>query len=214
MAKELPYFQFEPAEYLTKDISFCSLQVQGLFINICAYYWQRNCELTKSQLLRRLNYENELNELIKEGIIDVQEDNIIIKFLDIQRENAIGVSKKNSENGSKGGRPKKAKQNPNETQTKAKQNPNESHKIKEEEIKKEKIKQDNKNIPTFEEFKDYAFEKKPLIDLQELQLKYDSWVVNGWKDGNDKVINNWRSKLLNTLPYIKERTITKPKITL
>ena len=26
MAKELPYFQFEPAEYLTKDISFCSFK--------------------------------------------------------------------------------------------------------------------------------------------------------------------------------------------
>lgn len=72
----------------------------------------------------------------------------------------------------------------------------------------------NKRIPTFEDFKEYALEKKPLIDLQELKLKYDSWVVNGWKDGNDKVINNWRSKLLNTLPYIKERTITKTRITL
>ena len=28
MAKELPYFKFEPAEYLTKDISFCSLSAQ------------------------------------------------------------------------------------------------------------------------------------------------------------------------------------------
>ena len=37
MAKELPYFQFEPAEYLTKDISFCSLSAQGLFINICCF---------------------------------------------------------------------------------------------------------------------------------------------------------------------------------
>jgi hypothetical protein len=34
MAKELPYFKFEPAEYLTKDV-FCSLAAQGLFINLC-----------------------------------------------------------------------------------------------------------------------------------------------------------------------------------
>ena len=78
MAKELPYFKFEPAEYLTKDISFCSLAAQGLFINICSYYWQRGCELTKEQLLRRLNYEKELNELISEGVIDLVDNNIKI----------------------------------------------------------------------------------------------------------------------------------------
>ena len=54
MAKELPYFQFEPAEYLTKDISFCSLSAQGLFINICSFYWQRQCKLTKEQFLKEL----------------------------------------------------------------------------------------------------------------------------------------------------------------
>lgn len=140
MAKELPYFQFEPAEYLTKDVSFCSLEAQGLFINICAYYWQRNCELTKGQVLRRLNYESALNELIKEGVIDLQGEDISIKFLDSQRENAISLSAINSAKGKMGGRPKKAKQKPTESRTKAEVKPNESHKIKE-----DKIKKDNKN---------------------------------------------------------------------
>ena len=106
MAKELPYFQFEPAQYLTKDVSFCSLSAQGLFINICAYYWQRECTLKKEQLLRRLDYPDILDELIKEGVIDLVDNNIIIKFLDSQYEKATGVSKVNSKNGSKGGAPK------------------------------------------------------------------------------------------------------------
>ena len=80
MAKELPYFKFEPAEYLTKNISFCSLSAQGLFSNICCYYWQRGCSITKDQILRRLNYPNELQELISEGIIDLNGENISIKF--------------------------------------------------------------------------------------------------------------------------------------
>jgi len=105
MAKELPYFKFEPAEYLTKDISFCSLSAQGLFINICSYYWQRNCKLTKQQLLKRLNYPNELEELILEGAIDLIDNIIIIKFLDSQLFEVEGKSKTNSTNGSKGGRP-------------------------------------------------------------------------------------------------------------
>jgi hypothetical protein len=116
MAKELPYFQFEPAAYLTKDVSFCSLAAQGLFTNICAYYWQRECKLTKQQFLRRLNHINEFNELIDEGVIDLVEEVIIIKFLDLQYEKATKTSKTNSTNGSKGGRPKKI--NPIKTENK------------------------------------------------------------------------------------------------
>ena len=124
MAKELPYFKFEPAEYLTKDVSFCSLSAQGLFINLCAYYWQRGCKLTKPQLLKRMNHEEELNELINEGVIDLKSDDIFIKFLDNQLKEVVNTSKVNSVNGSKGGRPKKPKLNPNESETKAKLNPN------------------------------------------------------------------------------------------
>src|SRR5690606_36660828 len=107
MAKYLPYFQFEPAEYLTGDISFCSLSAQGLFVNICAYYWQRECQLSKEQLLRRLNHENEFNELVSEGVISVENDEISIKFPDNQFEEINVRSKINSANVKKGGRPKK-----------------------------------------------------------------------------------------------------------
>jgi len=143
MAKELPYFQFEPAEYLTKDISFCSLEAQGLFINICSYYWQRNCELTREQVLRRLNYPDALNELISEGIIDLKEDKITIKFLDNQRNNAITKSEINAKNGAKGGRPKK----PKETEIKANKNPIESELkgIRKDKIIEDEIKEDNTN---------------------------------------------------------------------
>jgi len=60
------------------------------------------------------------------------------------------------------------------------------------------------NIPTFKEFLHYAKSKKESISTMNLKLKYDSWVENGWKDGNNKQIKNWKSKLLNTLPHIKE----------
>ena len=142
MAKELPYFQFEPAEYLTKDISFCSLTAQGLFINLCAYYWQRECKLTKDQLLRRLNYSKELNELIQEKVISVKENDISVNFLDEQYKKATKLSNTNKINGSKGGRPKK--KNPIKTETKAKQNRNESESkgIREDKRKRDKIKVD------------------------------------------------------------------------
>jgi len=62
----------------------------------------------------------------------------------------------------------------------------------------------NKKIPAFIEFRDYAIEHKPLANIKDLKLKYDSWVANGWKDGHNKKIVNWKSKILNTLPFIKE----------
>jgi len=145
MAKELPYFKFEPAEYLTKDISFCSLAAQGLFINVCSYYWQRNCELTKDQLLKRLNYPKELGELMQEGVIDITNNIISIKFLDKQLSSVEDKSKTNTINGSKGGRPKK---NPIKSESKANDNPthnpteSESKGIREDKIRVEKIREE------------------------------------------------------------------------
>lgn len=56
--------------------------------------------------------------------------------------------------------------------------------------------------PTYEDFLNYSVAKKPNVCTMQLKLKYDSWVENGWKDGNNKPIKNWKSKILNTLPYL------------
>jgi len=168
MAKELPYFQFEPAEYLTKDISFCSLSAQGLFINICSFYWQRQCDLSKDQFLRRFNYLNEFEELIKEGVIDVNNEKIFIKFLDIQYLKATEFSKEQSRKGSLGGRPKK----PNESQIKPELKPNESQTkaIREEKIREEEIiviKNENKH----EIFKDECLQSSEWLEVVSMKEK-------------------------------------------
>lgn len=79
--------------------------------------------------------------------------------------------------------------------------------------KQDNNKQDNnkqKKIerPTYEEFKSYALEKEPLLDLTALKNKFDAWEVNGWKNGNDKKIVNWKSSLLNTLQYLPKKQIS------
>ena len=74
---------------------------------------------------------------------------------------------------------------------------------KESKVKESKV---NKiDIPTWNDFLNYATEKKTEVNQSVLKLKFDSWVENGWKDGNQKPIKNWKSKLLNTLPFIEER---------
>jgi hypothetical protein len=70
-------------------------------------------------------------------------------------------------------------------------------------INKETINKET-NIPTFEDFKIYALEKEPTVSLSALKNKYDAWEANDWKNGNDKPIKNWRSALLQTMPYIEK----------
>jgi len=164
MAKELPYFKFEPAEYLTKDVSFCSLAAQGLFTNICAYYWQRKCKLTKKQLIRRLNYEVELNELINEGVVDFNGEDIIIKFLDAQLLETITNSKIGRVNGLKGGAPKgnnNAKKQPkNNVETTQKQT------IRQDKIREDKIKDTKVSIYKEKEFlEDWTKCRKAYLKL-------------------------------------------------
>ena len=122
------------------------------------------------------------------------------------------VVERNKNNGSKGGRPK----NPKEPKKSEK-----THSVFKEPKKADNDNDsdsdnDNKNdnvneIPTFDLFFHFLTEKYIELNLvaekyrYEWKLKYDSWVVNGWKDGNGKQIKNWKSKALNTLKYINPK---------
>ncbi len=68
------------------------------------------------------------------------------------------------------------------------------------------VKNEKNTIPLFEDFLNYAIEKKPKVKKDLVKLKYESWVENGWKTGGDKPknIKNWKTTLLNTLPHIAE----------
>jgi len=78
----------------------------------------------------------------------------------------------------------------------------------EEEIEEEVEEEDKekKNIPTYEEFEEYAKTLSIWNDSFEFQLqaKYESWIENKWKDGNGKKIKNWKTKLKNTMPYFRK----------
>jgi len=71
--------------------------------------------------------------------------------------------------------------------------------------KENKERKEKKNIPDFSDFLAYAIKEKPMVDKDKVQAKYDTWVSNGWKDGYDNKILNWKTKLKNTLPHIPEK---------
>lgn len=63
-------------------------------------------------------------------------------------------------------------------------------------------------IPTLEEFLNYLQTEMPNwgFDFNSnkfyLKTKYETWVSNGWKDGNGNKIKSWKLKAKNQMPYL------------
>lgn len=74
-------------------------------------------------------------------------------------------------------------------------------------------KKENKKIyiPELSEFLEFAIKECSNINQDDVRHKYKSWVLNEWKDGNNKPINNWKTKLLNTIPHLKKHEIQQPR---
>lgn len=68
----------------------------------------------------------------------------------------------------------------------------------------------SKDIPTKEDFTDYALDYIETNKIgnkdqyrSQIESKYDTWVAAGWKDGYGKKIDKWKLKIQNTIPHIK-----------
>jgi hypothetical protein len=104
MAKDLPYFKFIISEWNDGDVTICSFEAQGLFINLCSIYWSQEGNLSFVRAKRRFSGCNATawEELVNEGIIKLDGDDVVINFLDEQLEERGKLSKTNSENAAKG----------------------------------------------------------------------------------------------------------------
>jgi hypothetical protein len=163
--KELPYFKFTPTEWLTGDIVYESFEVQGLFISICVVYWQRGGNLSLEDIEKRYKKPTALDSLIGR-FISVTDGFISVKFLDEQFKERGYISTVNSQNGSKGGRPKGAKT----LVTKATANrPQSEPKAKKSNIEQEEDKEKEQKIE-FEVFYN-LYQKK--VDGKDAKLKWD-----------------------------------------
>jgi hypothetical protein len=105
MAKELPYFKFEPNEWSNGNIQMCSDSAKIGFINICCSYWSRLGDISDNFAKIKCCEKNEaaFNELIEENIIKSINGKISIGFLDNQLSDFKDVKKSRAESGRKGG---------------------------------------------------------------------------------------------------------------
>jgi len=187
--KELPYFKFYTNEWITGDVTFLDYETQGLFINLCAYYWSKDANLTLTNAKRKfIDVKiDSFDLLIESDIIKINEDNIVITFLDEQRGERGKLSSTNSKNGAKGGRPKK----PIESETKAVGLFLESElKAKKSNIE-EKREEEKENIPTPTKVGDIdfsilletinkIFERKFAVISDAVKKKYKTLLKQGY----------------------------------
>ncbi|RZJ47685.1 MAG: hypothetical protein EOO44_22130, partial [Flavobacterium sp.] len=109
MSKELPYFKFFVNEWITGDITLEDYEVQGLFINICSYYWSKDCKITLTNVKKKFKSAApaSFEALISAKIMKVDKNDFMtISFLNEQKSSRVKLGLKNSENGKKGGAPK------------------------------------------------------------------------------------------------------------
>ncbi|MDO4782120.1 MAG: hypothetical protein Q4A09_02750 [Capnocytophaga felis] len=71
-------------------------------------------------------------------------------------------------------------------------------------VKIEKVEANGEEIPTLEEFMKYAKSielYQPNLDFS-IKSKYETWKDNGWKNGYDVPIKNWKQSLKNIFPFL------------
>jgi hypothetical protein len=209
MAKELPYFKFEPNAWENGTIQILSREDKGLFIDLCSMYWSRLGELSYKLALHKLcnGNANALQTLIDENIIFVEGEKICISFLDEQLSEFNTISDERSKAA------KKRWSKPTENKVvnaNALQMESKSNAIREEEIRGEEKREDEirENYP----LPSGAIPDKPTLEDFALEFavkKYNAKFVRdafnyyhndgSWTDAQGNAVHkfNFKQKLSN-----------------
>lgn len=189
MAKD-PAFLFYSSDFLS-GITDLTMEERGQFITLLCVQHQKGF-LTEKTI--RLLVGSVSVDVMSKFRLD-ENGNYYNERLKLESEKRNKFTESRRNNGNLGGRPKKS--------TSKKQN----HMVNHMENENENVNIDmvnNNKIPSFEVFFNYALDYKPFIDEFSVKAKYESWIENDWKDGHNVKIKNWKTKLKNTLPFLKE----------
>jgi hypothetical protein len=198
MSKELPYFKFIVNDWITGDVTLEDFETQGLFINICAYYWSKDGSISLSNARKKFfNARPEMFEaLIAANAIKINIDGMVkINFLDEQLVERQHLSKINSRNGAQGGRPKKPVALISESEVEAKKsNIEEKREDKRREDKKREVKKPFMP-PSLEEVK--IFFKEKGYSEQAASTAFNYYSTADWVDGKGNKVLNWKQKMIS-----------------
>lgn len=212
MAKELPYFKFEPAEWLAGRISLEPYEIQGAYISICSLYWQKLSEITERDAKLRIGSDL-LSKLIDKEFIVLDKDYISIKWLDAQLEERKVVSEKRRKAGAKGGKANatKSKANANQVPSKKKQKRIEENREEENRIEDNEV--DLSLPPTLDSVEKYFIDNGYTKESAKKAFDYYNASLTGgkrkWTDSKGNVVKNWKQKMRSV--WFKEENKVKPK---
>lgn len=222
MAKELPYFKFEPNQWDNGNIQMCSHLEKGVFMDLCSMYWSRLGDLSYKLAIQKIcgGNANALDSLYENKIFDVIDGKIYIKFLSEQLNGFENISERNSKIAKEGWEKRRKQRDASESNANAMPTHSERNAIREEERREEKRKEDKiikENLSDFQkkviEFEEYRRKiKKPIKDASKesfLKKLYklsngdesvaieilDTSIANGWQGIFElKTQNNGNSK--------------------
>lgn len=189
MAKELPYFQFEPNEWENGNIQMLSREDKGLFIDLCSLYWSRLGNVPYRLAIQKLcgGNTNALQSLYDAKIIDVIDDNIFIKFLSIQLSKFEDKSDKNRQIALDAWEKRRKLKELNESDANALQTQYERNTIREDNIIEDKIKENKKinslspiNWESFLKFYNETFGKKARLINDNARKKFLKLLKDGY----------------------------------
>lgn len=187
--KELPYFRFYTGEWIQGDISAEDYNLQGLFLNVCCYYWNQDCNLAKARLEKRFKNDfNLLKQLYEQKYIKIlRNGQVSVKFLDEQYKQLLEKHEVLSKAGQKGGRSSA------QARLKPRLKPRSSYKDKDKD--KDKIRDSIKEFapPTLIEF--IQFFKDNGFPADMARKVFQGYKVADWHDSNGKQIKNWKQKI-------------------
>ena len=215
MAKELPYFKFEPNQWENGNIQMLSREDKGLFIDLCSMYWSRLGDVPLKLAIQKLCAGNAtaLNSLCDEKIIEILDGNIFIKFLSEQLNEFEDTSKQNSKNAKEGWEKRRKQKEESERNATALNPQCENDAIREDKIIEEEIKEDEKKDkikrfvpPSQIEVVDYFNQNGYSNESAIKAFKY--YETGNWKDGKGNQVKNWKQKMQSV--WFKEDNKIKP----
>jgi uncharacterized protein YdaU (DUF1376 family) len=172
MAKD-PAFPFYAQDFMT-GVMHLTMEERGVYITLIAYQWA-HLKIPKKRLGLIVGFDwNSFSDELREKFVE-SGDFLLNERLEFEREKRKIFKEKQSDNGKKGGRPRKNK-NPNETQTKPKQKPLENENEKENEYDNENEKggvgEKTEIYPSFDDFwEDYD---KKIGSKKKLERKWSN----------------------------------------
>jgi uncharacterized protein YdaU (DUF1376 family) len=194
MSKD-PAFLFYSSDFLTGTMFLTNEQI-GIFIRLLCVQHQKGRLREKDMLKICKTYDEDVFEMFTKD-----DENLFYNErleAEVTRRKAYSESRRNN---------RKNKTTPLEntslTYVKHMENENENENVI---INRNRNKS---NIPTKEEFLEYAtvIYKQLEKDFEPFKFpllaKYTTWIDNGWKNGHNKPIKNWKNTLNNTIPHIK-----------